>query len=215
MKKFAHAGTNRALFVCFISLFVALLLPKQVLAGAGDTTIYLPLTINHTGSANVTLPNPNIPNSNNCALNPQEEQIAAFFKSAEAQNRDSAKIVCNSILAKVARERAEDMARRNYFGHTNPSGLGPNYLVTIAGYRLPSFYDSRRDGNNIESIAAGYTTPVEVWDGWMHSEKHRTHLMAEKSFYAEQIEYGIGYYYSPDSKYKHYWVVITAYSETN
>lgn len=49
-----------------------------------------------------------------------------------------------------------------------------------------------------------------VWQGWMNSDKHRMHLMAEKSFYVEQTEYGIGYFFDENSEYGHYLVVLIA-----
>ncbi len=100
------------------------------------------------------------------------------------------------------------MAKRHYFGHTNPDGHGANYLVRQAGYTLPSFYPS--DGNNIESIAAGQTSPSAAWSSWMGSSGHKQHLLGELDFYAAQTSYGVGYYYDPGSQYVHYWVVITA-----
>ena len=102
------------------------------------------------------------------------------------------------------------MARRRYFGHTNPDGFGPNYLVRQAGYVLPSYYGAEPDANNIESIAGGYPTAEATWQGWMSSSGHRDHLLGLTSFWAEQIEYGVGYAYDPTSPYRHYWVVITA-----
>ena len=105
------------------------------------------------------------------------------------------------------------MSGSEYFGHVNPDGYGPNYLVRQAGYPLPTWYDPAPDGNNIESIAAGYPTPDAVWNAWMTSPAHRNHLLGLDPFWADQIEYGIGYVYDPESDYDHYWVVITAYKE--
>jgi uncharacterized protein YkwD len=100
------------------------------------------------------------------------------------------------------------MAARGYFGHVNPDGYGPNYLVTEAGYVLPSYYDSSPTGNNIESLAAGYATASDAWDAWMTSSEHHAHLLGSSPFFAEQIEYGIGY--AQGGPFGHYWVVITA-----
>jgi uncharacterized protein YkwD len=143
-----------------------------------------------------------------CDLNAQELQIAQYMIEHPEQQRPS--LTCHPILAQVARERAQDMADRGYFSHTNPDGYGPNYLVQQAGYILPAYYDQSPDGNNIESIAGGYPTAEAAWAGWMGSEGHRTHLLGLDPFWAEQIEYGIGYVYEPGSDYGHYWVVITA-----
>lgn len=143
-----------------------------------------------------------------CSPNPQEEQIALFMIQDPEQQRPS--LTCHPILTRVARERAEDMAQRRYFDHVNPDGYGPNYLVRQAGYVLPSYYDPAPDANNIESIAGGYPTPEAVWQKWTSSATHRDHLLGLHPFWAEQIEYGIGYTYDPNSPYGHYWVVITA-----
>ncbi|MFN8440606.1 MAG: CAP domain-containing protein [Caldilineaceae bacterium] len=119
-------------------------------------------------------------------------------------------LVLNAILTQEARRKAEDMAKRGYFGHTDPDGFGPNHWVMTAGYTLPAFYDSSPSGNNIESIAAGQTTAADAWDGWMHSNGHRSHLLGEIDFYREQIDYGIGYYHDDNSTYRNYWVVLIA-----
>jgi uncharacterized protein YkwD len=143
-----------------------------------------------------------------CSLIPEEQQIARYMIQHPDQQRSS--LTCHPILARVARERAEDMARRRYFAHTNPDGFGPNYLVRQAGYALPSYYGTEPDANNIESIAGGYPTAEATWQGWMDSSGHRDHLLGLNSFWAEQVEYGVGYACDPTSPYRHYWVVITA-----
>ena len=143
-----------------------------------------------------------------CTLSSEEAGVLAKMATDAGQRRES--VTCNSILAEVARARAEDMAAREYFGHTNPDGIGPNYLVTEAGYKLPDWYDNSLDANNIESIAAGFETPNTAWDAWMNSQGHRTHLLGLQDFYAEQVIVGVGHAYAPDSRFKHYWVVISA-----
>ena len=187
---------------CLALVFAGLLIPArgqlapvgQVAAQSGTLTpwAYLPLVI----KAPV------------CSPNAQEQQIALYMIEHPDQERLS--LTCHPILAQVARERAEDMARRRYFSHVNPDGFGPNYLVQQAGYVLPSFYDTAPDGNNIESIACGYPTAEAAWQAWMNSPAHRNQLLGLAPFFADQIEYGIGYTYDPASPCDHYWVVITA-----
>lgn len=166
--------------------------PDTVVQASPQITVYLPVIFGFQG----------------CALNSQEQAIATYMQQDPQQQRPS--LTCNTILAQVARQRAEDMAQRNYFSHTNPEGYGPNYLVTQAGYVLPWYYGTAFDANNIESIAAGNSTASATWQQWMNSPGHRTHLLGLNSFYAEQIQYGIGYAANPSSQYRHYWVVITA-----
>ncbi len=130
------------------------------------------------------------------------------MRTASGQRRPF--LVLDPLLEQVARAKAADLANRDYFDHTNPDGCGPNWLVEQAGYPLPEHYDHSRDGNNIESLAAGYASAGDTWDGWMDSSGHRQHLLATHPFYAEQTHVGIGYVNRPGSRYTHYWVVLTA-----
>ena len=161
-------------------------------AAALDEFVYLPLVVSPF----------------TCDLNPQEWEIANLAINHPSQGRPF--MNCDPTLAQVARERALDMGTRNYFSHTNPDGFGPNYLVRQAGYALSSWYNTANDANNIESIAAGYTTVAAAWNGWLNSSGHRAHVLAETSFWAKQTSYGIGYAYVPNSTYRHYWVFISA-----
>ncbi len=195
-----------------IVLVVALVL-AAVWAGVatGDSSPAAGVRLQPTPSApeNVFLPLvANGEATTGCEPNAQELQIAQYMIDHPDQQRPS--LTCHPILAQVARARAQDMADRHYFSHVNPEGYGPNYLVEQAGYVLPDDYGQAPDANNIESIAGGYPTADAAWQGWMNSSGHRTHLLGLNSFFAEQIDYGIGYVYEPDSDYGHYWVVITA-----
>ena len=87
------------------------------------------------------------------------------------------------ILSRIARERAEDMAARNYFAHVNPDGWAANALVLDAGYILPSAWGTELTKNYIESIAAGESDAADTWADWMASQPHRTHLLAQIPFY--------------------------------
>lgn len=155
-------------------------------------TVYLPMIMNPGG----------------CRLNSQETAVANLVMNHPDQGR--ATMQCDETLAQVARAKAEDMAARSYFGHTDPDGIGPNHSARVAGYALPTWYNNNKDGNNIESIAAGYPTAEAVWNAWLNSPGHCTHILAESSFWADQTNYGIGYYYDANSPYQHYWVFISA-----
>ncbi|MEZ4708682.1 MAG: CAP domain-containing protein [Caldilineaceae bacterium] len=182
--------------ICFIIVLCTVLVPANVAKADSGSKFFIPIAPNK---------------STNCQLNEQEQQIEAMLVSDENQQRPE--MVCNDILSRVARERALDMATRDYFDHINPDGHGPNYLVREAGYILPDSYSNAADANNIESIAAGFSTAEAAWDGWMNSPSHRKHLLAEIPFYTEQVEYGIGYVYLSDGNtYHYYWVVLTAKS---
>jgi len=189
--------------ISVLTLIVAAL-PNYVSAQSRvDETSYLFLPLVASDHAVVEPPKP-IP----CQLNQKEQEFGELLVNDPNQERPS--LTCHGILARAARERAEDMAQRDYFGHVNPDGYGPNYLVIKAGYILPEWYDKSIDVNNIESIAAGWDTASATWLDLVASESHRTHLLGDNSFYAAQVEFGIGYAYNPDSEYEFYWVVITA-----
>lgn len=102
------------------------------------------------------------------------------------------------------------MARRNYFGHVNPGGRGPNFLVRKAGLVLPPFYDSSFSGNNIESIAMHTGGPKEVFALWMDSGPNRTHLLGHEGFYKEQTSVGVGVFRSPNPPHYRYYVFLSA-----
>ena len=141
-------------------------------------------------------------------LSPEEAVIAGYMVNDPDQQRPAMQL--DPILSQVARERAQDMADRDYFSHTNPDGFAANYLVWEAGYDLPAFWGHGPADNYIESIAAGYASPADTWVDWMNSPPHRTHILAIDPFYQNQTSYGVGYAYSAHSTYHHYWVIITA-----
>lgn len=181
------------LLCCAFSLLIPMLLPRSAHADS-RVSLFIPI------AANV---------SSGCSLSGDELLIEEQMVGTPEQNRIT--FTCNATLTQVARERALDMATRDYVSHVNPDGYGPNYLVRQAGYPLPDYYSSDPASNNIESIAAGYNNAVTVWSSWMDSDSHRTHLLGETEFYAEQIDYGIGHVYvESGSTYQHYWVVLTA-----
>jgi uncharacterized protein YkwD len=167
-----------------------------------DEQLFVPMVLSNRGAVEGS------DNPAQCALAGGEAAVLAKMASHPEQRRPS--LTCDPILASVARARAEDMADRDYFGHVNPDGIGPNYLVEKAGFALPEWYDHDRDANNIESIAAGFGTANEAWAAWMESNGHRTHLLALDSFYAQQVKVGVGYASAPGTRFEHYWVIISA-----
>lgn len=138
----------------------------------------------------------------------REGEMAALLTGDPGQRRP--RLTWNPILARVARERARDMAARGYFAHVTPEGVGPNTLVERAGYVLPAAYDHRLAGNNIESAAEGYASAEAAWRWWMGSPRHRSHLLAIEAEQRKQSEFGIGFALRPGSRSGAYWVVLIA-----
>lgn len=122
----------------------------------------------------------------------------------------------NAILAKVAEEKAADMAKRDYFSHTTPEGLGINYLMNQAGYKLPPALLKTKDANFFESIAAGKKSGKEIIQMLILDKDtpgfgHRKHLLGMEKFYADCTDMGVGIASNPQSKFKTYACIIVAH----
>lgn len=98
----------------------------------------------------------------------------------------------NRDLAEAAQAHAEDMARRNYFDHVSPDGRTPSERIHAAGFT------GRAVGEN---IASGQNTVESVMAAWMKSPGHCLNIMRPEYRYL-----GVGYFYSQQSVYGHYWV---------
>lgn len=161
-----------------------------------DRTIYMPLI--RTGPAQ-----PPQPPDSHWAL------LAAILLTKPPQERPL--MLWHETVATVAQEHCEDMARRNFFGHTNPDGIGANDRLRAAGLVLPAYYGDNPGANKVESLAAGQQTPAEVWEVWMSSSDHRPHVLGQTDFYREQQYYGIGFARGIPgfSTYSPYWAVVT------
>jgi uncharacterized protein YkwD len=143
------------------------------------------------------------------ARNAQEREIARLAQAHSEQGRP--RMQHDAHLHLVARAKALDMARRDYFGHADPNGIGPNHVIRMTGYRLPSHYARGRRANNVESIAAGTNYNARrAFDAWLRSAGHRRHLLASDDFGRQQTRFGVGYAKSPNSKYQNYYVFISA-----
>ena len=121
----------------------------------------------------------------------------------------------NDTLAKVAEAKALDMAKRKYFGHTDPDGNGMNIKIHKAGYKLPEDWMKSRQDNMFESISAGNPGCVEaiknlILDKGVTPPNHRRHLLGLDPFWAECYDIGIGYATDPESQYKTYTCILIA-----
>lgn len=101
-------------------------------------------------------------------------------------------------LTKAAQQYSQDMALYDFFSHTGKNGSTAQSRALSAGYE---------SGYVGENIAAGYTTPKEVVDGWISSTGHRANLLNPS-----YNEIGIGYYYLQNDtgsvNYGSYWTQV-------
>lgn len=122
----------------------------------------------------------------------------------------------NDKLAKAAEFRAKDMASRDYFDHTTPEGIGPNYYINKAGYALNSDWLKNIKANNFESIAANHPTAVDGIKAFIIGKSspgfmHRKHILGMDDWYGSLYDIGIGFAKVPEgSIYKTYLCVLIA-----
>ncbi|MBK1442155.1 CAP domain-containing protein [Parapedobacter sp. ISTM3] len=122
----------------------------------------------------------------------------------------------NQTLAQVAEARAMDMARRDYFDHTDPDGYGPNHHIHRAGYSLNTDWLKRKDANNFESIGANHATAIDGIKAMIIGKnspgfRHRAHLLGTDEWNASLQDIGIGFVRVPSgSTYQSYLCIIIA-----
>ncbi|MDY7078109.1 MAG: CAP domain-containing protein [Chloroflexota bacterium] len=101
-------------------------------------------------------------------------------------------------LDEAARYHATDMGQDDYFDHDSYDRDGGG-LTQVCGWaeRVRSYYPG---GTTIsENIAAGYSTPQSVMNGWMNSSGHRANILRTSTW-----EIGVGYYQGSGGYYR-YW----------
>ncbi|UPT68143.1 MAG: CAP domain-containing protein [Sphingobacteriales bacterium JAD_PAG50586_3] len=134
-------------------------------------------------------------------LNTVRANVTAYAKELQLPNDikiTTRALMWNDTLAKVAEAKALDMATRNYFAHVDPDGVGMNYYIDKAGYKLDKYQVKTKRQNSFESISAGYNTGEEViksliidtWDPV--NLGHRKHLLGMEGW-AGTTDIGIGF----------------------
>ena len=99
-------------------------------------------------------------------------EAAAEAEVLKLVNDERAKVGCspvaaNSALTDLASAFSEDMAARDFFDHTDPSGLTPWDRAAKAGI-------SSLGGEN---IARGQADAAAVMDAWMNSPGHKANIL--------------------------------------
>jgi uncharacterized protein YkwD len=138
-------------------------------------TVFLPVVIRPVGPS----------------LSAQEQGVLDAINQIRAQRAASSGTPCPALsvspqLQQAAQVHSDDMARRNFFSHTNPDGIGPFERVAATGY----------EGSRVaENIAAGYPSIEAVVQGWMESPGHRANILN-----CTLTETGIGYVFQGDDR---------------
>lgn len=125
------------------------------------------------------------------SVNSMEKQVASLANS-KRKAAGLGSLTLDSQLSKLARMKAEDMAKKGYFSHTSPTYGSAFDMMKKYGvsYRTAG-----------ENIAKGQKTPEAVMNGWMNSSGHRANILS-----STYTHIGVGY--AKDSKGNTYWVQI-------
>ena len=132
----------------------------------------------------------------------QELRVEQSFSNRvlELTNAERAKVglsplKLNPLLNQAAQGHSEDMALRDYYGHTGANGSKSSNRILATGYKFSAA---------AENIAAGFATPEKVVQAWMGSSGHRRNILNSK-----YKDIGIGHYFlandTGDTNYNHYW----------
>ena len=101
-------------------------------------------------------------------------------------------LTLHPLLNESSIAHAEDMANNGYFDHNSQDGRTPWDRIAATGYTGSGFG---------ENIAAGRSNALDTFIQWQNSPGHCTNML--RSNYSDL---GVGYYYNPNSQYRHYWV---------
>lgn len=113
--------------------------------------------------------NPYIPETTPVPQMSDEQFAAEIFRLTNIERTKNGKplVQTNDDLNRAAMQRAREISIK--FSHTRPDGT--NALTVFEEYNhIP-------DNNAAENIAAGFTSPQDVVDGWMGSSGHRVALL--------------------------------------
>lgn len=103
---------------------------------------------------------------------PSPSSSSAQAAVLDLVNQERAKVGCSPVttsasLTALAQDFSEDMAARDFFGHTDPDGATPWDRAAAAGVQ----------GLGGENIARGQADAQAVMDAWMNSDGHRANIL--------------------------------------
>ena len=107
---------------------------------------------------------------------------------------DLKELIHDTNLSAIAKAKATDMAKNNYFDHKSPTYGTVDKMLNKFNYKWTAYG---------ENIARGYIAPESVVKEWMLSPTHRVNI-ANTNFTH------IGSGYATDAKGKPYWVQLYA-----
>lgn len=132
------------------------------------------------------------------------DEVLNLTNQFRAQN-GLAPLTLNLELNAAAQNHSQDMAIGDYFSHTGENGSLPWDRAKVVGYEALSMG---------ENIAAGYSTPASVVQGWIDSPGHRANMLNP-----DFKELGVGYYFLESDtgavNYYRYWTQLFGSGDLN
>jgi uncharacterized protein YkwD len=134
---------------------------------------------------------------NQPVVNADYEQQVVDLVNAERANNGLPPYKHVTELDEAARYHSADLGQDNYFSHDTYDRSGGDLVYICDTWtRIDTYYS----GAMGENIAAGYSTPQSVMNGWMNSTGHRNNILSTNNW-----EIGVGYATHSGSTYYHYW----------
>ena len=127
-----------------------------------------------------------------------DAQAAASMISLYRENNGLGRVAVDPELMKVAESQSQAMASRNKLDHDVKGPLAKR--LGASGYPAKAA---------VENVSAGYHTLAEAFSGWRDSPPHRANMLNR-----DVTKLGIAASYAPNTKYKVFWTLILASSDT-
>ncbi len=127
-----------------------------------------------------------------------DPEAAASMISLYRQNNGLGGVAVDPELMKLAESQAQAMASQNKLDHDVKAPLARR--LSASGYPATLA---------VENVSAGYHTLAEAFSGWRDSPPHRANMLKNGV-----TKLGIAASYAPNTKYKVFWTLILASSET-
>ncbi|OEH92873.1 hypothetical protein BFG57_02240 [Bacillus solimangrovi] len=121
------------------------------------------------------------------------EKEIFFLTNKERVKQGLKPFILDVNVSKVAQIKSADMYNKSYFDHTSPTYGSPFEMMKQFNIEYIAAG---------ENIAAGYSSAVEVTNGWMKSQGHRENILNE-----DFTRIGIGYY-EADNNYRTYYTQL-------
>ena len=126
------------------------------------------------------------------SLDNAEQDLVARINAFRAA-RSLPTLAVSDTLSSAAKWMSLDMGSRNYFAHTSLDGRSPTQRMADAGYPAWGTWTG-------EDLAAGFTSTVDVLNGWVNSPAHYA-VLVNPQYHA----IGVGRAYGTGSTYGWYW----------